>query len=310
MAKRAKESQPETGTIIVENAESDVPPVEAKPALPPPPSVPPAAPSGKASGPSFGDRVMSFFRFLLRLVMLLLFLGLLSVLLYLALPWLYQRFIRPVEQNTAEVRELQTQQEQIEQEMADLQARLAAMEDGQNEHGESFTAIDQRLNEIEKEVRDRTESLESLERTLSDLEEQNEAHSIELERQIKLLKAMELLSRARLSMYQSNFGLARQDVQVGRDLLAEVQPLSPLDSAAELNAVILRLDMVLTNLPAFPVAAADDLDIAWQILLSGVPEEMPTATMTPSGSASPTSSAADVTGTPTPQASAQPTATP
>ena len=290
------------------------PPVEARPALPPP-RVPPDAPPRTTSGPDFGSRVGDFFRFLLRLVLLLLFLGLLSLVLYLTLPWLYQRFIRPVEQNTAQVRQLQTQQEQTEQELADLQSRLDSMEAGQSQNGESFTELDQRLSEIEEEISARTESLETLERMLSELEGQNEANAIELERQIHILKAMELLSRARLSMYQSNFGLARQDVQIARGLLAEAQPTSPSTEAAELDAVIQRLDLTLSNLPAFPVAAADDLDIAWQILLSGLPQ--PTATMvatltstpTPVGTVSTTSTAVG-TSTPTLAATLPPSATP
>ncbi len=274
-------------------------------------------PPRTASGPSFGDRLGRFFRFLLRLVLLLFFLAVLSLLLYLTLPWLYQRFIRPVEQNSLDVRQLQTQQEQMEQEMADLQARLETMEDGQNQNGESFTELDRRLNEVEEEISARTESLEALERMLSDIEGQNEANSLELERQINILKAMELLSRARLSMYQSNFGLAREDVQIARDLLAAVQPDAPGSRAEELSAVILRLDMVLSNLPNFPVAAADDLDIAWQILLSGLPQPTPTmietatpmSTATSDGTLSATP-AANVTSTLAPAVTRTVTATP
>jgi nitrate/nitrite-specific signal transduction histidine kinase len=266
-----------------------------------------------ASSPSFGERLGRFFRFLLRLVILLFFLAVLSLVLYLTLPWLYQRFIRPVEQNTTEVRQLQTQQAQTEQEMADLQARLEAMEDEQNQNGESFTELDERLTEIEEEISARTESLETLERMLSDLEGQNEANSVELERQINLLKAMELLSRARLSMYQSNFGLAREDVEIARDLLATVQLDAPESLAEELDAVVLRLDMVLSNLPDFPVAAADDLDIAWQILLSGLPQPTPTpmetTTPTPEDTVSATPSAI-ATLTPMPAVTRTPTTTP
>ena len=321
MAKRAKASEPseperEVGIVKVDEPrppEDTSPEVEVKPALPPPPPrLPPEAPPRTPTGPSFGQRVGRFFRFLLRLVLLLIFLGLLSVALYLALPWLYQRFIRPVEQNTAQVRELQTRQEQTEQELADLQTRLETLETVQNQQDQSLTEFDQRLIDIETEINARTESLAALERLQSELEEQNQAVSAELERQIDLLKAMELLSRARLSMYQSNFGLARQDVQIARDLLAKIEPDAPGTPAQEVGAVILRLDMTLSNLPDFPVAASDDLDIAWQILLSGKPQGTPTVTLTPTqiGSASPTPSAAGVTITPSPQATVQPSATP
>jgi predicted RNase H-like nuclease (RuvC/YqgF family) len=234
--------------------------------------------------------------------------------LYFAVPLFYDTFVRPVEQNSSEVRELQSRQEQAEQQLADLQTKLETLETVQNEHDGSLTELDQRLVDIETEIAARTESLEALERLQSELEEQNQEVSAELERQIILLKAMELLSRARLSLYQSNFGLARQDVQIARDLLVTVQPDATESLAEELDAVVLRLDMTLSNLPDFPVAASDDLDIAWQILLAGLPEVTSTASATPSpaGTVSQTPSAADMTLSPTPPvtSTAQPTATP
>ena len=318
MAKRAKaseSSEPESEVGIVTTDESVIEPppaVQARPQLPPPPPrVPPGAPTRTSSGPSFGDRIGRFFRFLLRLVLLLIFLGLLSVALYLALPWLYERFVRPVEQNTAQVRELQARQKQTEQELADLQTRLETIETVQNQHDGSLNELDQRLIDIETEIAARTESLAALERLQSELEEQNQAVSAELDRQINLLKAMELLSRARLSMYQSNFGLARQDVQIARNLLAGIEPDAPESLAEELGAVILRLDMTLSGLPNFPVAASDDLDIAWQILLSGLPVATPTAsiTTTPMTTLSP-GPTANASPTPTPRVTVQPSATP
>lgn len=324
MAKRAKASESseperEVGLVNVDDSSpsSDpLPQAEARPALPPPPPrVPPEAPPHTPTGPSFGDRVGSFFRFLLRLVLLLIFLGLLSIALYLALPWFYDRFIRPVERNAAQVQELQSVQTQTEQQLADLQTKLETLENVQNEQDESLTEMAQRLSDIETEIAARTESLAALERLQSELEEQNQVISSELKREIDLLKAMELLSRARLSLYQSNFGLAREDVQIARDILSGIEPSDSEADTENLDAVIFRLDMTLSNLPDFPVAASDDLDIAWQILLTGLPEATPNATTTPTPSAAnmtvtPTPGAADMTITPTPRGTLQPSATP
>jgi hypothetical protein len=99
--------------------------------------------------------------------------------------------------------------------------------------------------------------------------------SAELNRQIKLLKSMELISRARLFLYQSNFGLAEQDVSAARSLLAEIQPDAPAPLNAELIEVLDRVDGVISYLPEFPVAAISDLDLAWQILISGIPQPTP-----------------------------------
>lgn len=302
MAKRAKASEPSepaAGIVKAVDPLSDEPVAgDAKPeALPAP------------SGPSFGQRVRRFFEFLLRLVALLTILAIISLALYYALPVLYQSYIVPVEQNTTQVVELQSQQEQTEQQLAALQTRLQTIETVQNEHDGSLTNLDQRLTDIETEINARTQSLTALENMQSELQAKNEAASAELQRQIDLLKAMELLSRARLFMYQSNFGLAEQDVQIARDLLATVEPDAPDSLADDLDAVVLRLDMTLSSLPDFPVAASDDLDSAWQILLSGLPQPTPTVseTPTPAGTLSPTPVA---TLTPTPPATLEPTATP
>ena len=320
MPKRAKESAPseperEAGIVkVVDPLEGDAPVVmEEKSIAPPaPPIVPPEAPPQTAPGPSFGERVGRFFRFLLRLAALLVILAIISMALYYVLPWLYQRYITPVEQNTAQMSELQSRLEQTEQELADLQSRLEDMEADQTQSAQSLTELDQRLSDIETEIEARTQSLAALEQMQLELQEQNEADSAEFQRQLDLLKAMELLSRARLFMYQSNFGLARQDVQIARDVLAEVQADTPESLADDLDAVVLRLDMTLSNLPNFPVVAADDLDIAWQILLTGLPPATPTLIQTPTAFdiLTATPSAADMTITPTAFPTASPSPTP
>jgi hypothetical protein len=166
------------------------------------------------------------------------------------------------------------------------------------------------MGDLETEIAAHTKSLAALERMQSELEAQDQVTSADLGRQIDVLKAMELLSRARLFMYQSNFGLARQDVKIARDLLAAVQTDAPEALAEDLDEVVGRLDLVLSALPNFPVAAGDDLDVAWQILLLGLPEAgtgtavngTPPPTVTPI-------STVEATFTPTPQVTVEPTAT-
>ncbi len=299
MAKRAKDSKNETGMVKVVDPFYDAPDViHADPELPPPPS-----------RPSVGQRVRRFFEFLLRLLALLIILGVIGLGLYYGLPLLYQKYIVPVEQNTAEVSELQSRQEQTEKDVADLQSRLEALEKEQSRNAQALTELDGRLSEVETEIAAHTKSLAALEKMQSELQAQDEATTAELQRQINVLKAMELLSRARLFMYQSNFGLARQDVKIARDLLATVQQDAPEPLAEDLNEVVRRLDLVLSDLPSFPVAASDDLNVAWQILLLGLPEAgtgtsvngTPPPTLTPF----PTPEA-----TFTPQATVEPSATP
>ncbi|MFT3893390.1 MAG: hypothetical protein QM730_17315 [Anaerolineales bacterium] len=254
-----------------------------------------------ASRPGFRHYARRFFEGLLKLVAWVIILGVIGGGLYFGLPLLYQRYIVPVQENTAALKELRAQQAQSEQIIADLQTRLSAMETEQAQQAESLTAIGGRVTNIEKEIEAHSESLSALDKMQETLQSQDESASAELKRQVNLVKSMELLSRARLFMYQSNFGLAKQDVQSARELLAMIRPDAPEALSADLDAVLLRLDLVLTNLPNFPVSASNDLDVAWQLLLGKVPQPQPTISATPSP---------ELTSTPTAQPTIQPTVTP
>lgn len=293
MAKRVKESEPapENGIVKVVDPFYDAP-ERATPQLEAPAS---------SSRQGFKQQVRRFFEILLRLVSWAIILTVIGGGLYFGLPLLYQRYILPVQENTAELKQLHQQQRQTEQTIADLQTRLTEMETQQAQQAESLTALGGRLTNVEKEIDSHTESLAALDKMQDTLQSQNDAASAELTRQVNLVKSMELLSRARLYMYQSNFGLAEQDVQTARDLLTMIRPDAPESLADDLDAVILRLDMILSNLPNFPVTASNDLDVAWQLLLGRVPQPQPTISTTPTLPPTPTL---------TPQATIQPTVTP
>jgi hypothetical protein len=104
-----------------------------------------------------------------------------------------------------------------------------------------------------------------------------------LKREIMLTRAIETLSRARLYLSQSNFGLAKIDVQSARSILAELSTEAPPYQVNAFDQIIGRLDLALGNLPAFPIIAVDDVDIAWQLLMMGLPESEAdiVATLTP-----------------------------
>lgn len=275
MAKRSKESMPAEEIAPMEAPAAQEPAVETG-AIVPSVEPPAAPPPPHSTGPSLGQRIGRFVRFLFTLILILLLLGGIGAGLYFGLPFVYEKYVLPVQQNTAQLAGLQTQQAQSEQTIADLQSQLSAVEAAQTEQAKSLTDLDMRVSDLEKEIAAHTQTLTALDEMQKQLADQGEAANAELDRQVNLLRAMELLSRARLFMYQSNFGLAKVDVQTARDILADVQPTAPEPLAAELKEVLLRLDLTLSNLPSFPVAASDDLDIAWQVLLSGLPPTEPT----------------------------------
>lgn len=275
MAKRSKESMPAEEITPMEAPAVQEPAVETR-AIVPSVEPPAAPPPPQSTGPSLGQRIGRLIRFLFTLILILLLLGGIGAGLYFGLPFVYEKYVLPVQQNTAQLAGLQTQQAQSEQAIADLQSKLSAVETAQTEQASSLSDLGARVSDLEKEIASHTQTLAALDEMQKQLAEQGETANAELNRQVDLLRAMELLSRARLFMYQSNFGLAKVDVQTARDILADVQPTAPEPLAAELKEVLLRLDLTLSNLPSFPVAASDDLDIAWQVLLGGLPPTEPT----------------------------------
>ena len=125
---------------------------------------------------------------------------------------------------------------------------------------------------------------------------------------VQRLKAMELLSRARYNLYQNNFGLARNDVQSTRAIILAVQSQESTDQAETINTILARLDGALEKLPDFPVAASDELEDAWSLLVTGIPN--PTAVVTATSATPTLTPTPSQTPEPTPSPTASPTPTP
>lgn len=248
-----------------------------------------------ARDPKQPSRLRRFGRGLWRAIKWLLVLTIIAGIvaaIYFGWPEVNRRFIQPIADNTAELNTLDGRLEDTRTQLAELQAevdaaiaaqgglpeRLAAAESSLDELSATVDELSTTTRSLDRMVAGHTDRLEALETAQVALSEQQGATDTELVRQLGLLRSMELLSRARLFLYQSNFGLAELDVQAARDLLADIQAEYPDVDAALMTEVIFRLDRTLDALPARPVVAADDLDIAWAVLLGDTePLEEPVA---------------------------------
>lgn len=233
-----------------------------------------------------GRAFLYFMRALIRLILLALLFVAVGAMFYFGLPYIQNTFIAPVEENTAQIKNM-------EAEIADLQTQLDEMNG--------------RVTTLEDSIEAHTASIEKLTEMQASLDEQlqdtNDTLLLELKHEAMFTRALDTLARARLYLAQSNFGLAKTDVQTARDLLLELEDETKDEI---LSQAITRLDMTLGNLPDFPVVASGDLEIAWQILISGnAPAPTATTTSTPT-------SAPVVTETPSviPETTATPTAFP
>lgn len=236
-----------------------------------------------------GRAFLFFLRALLRLVLLAILIVAVGAMFYFGLPYLQNTFIAPLERNTSQIRAMESEIESLHAQLDEMNARMAAFEGSIESHTASITKLEEMQISLE-----------------SELQENSDALLLELKHETMFTRALDTLARARLYLAQSNFGLAKTDVQTARDLLAELE-LETGDDA--LRQAIARLDLALGNLPDFPVVASGDLEIAWQILMSGEAPPVPTATFTPTPAPSEETPSPTSTPFPPPEA-VSPTATP
>jgi hypothetical protein len=203
------------------------------------------------------------------LIVLILLGAIYAAILY-GVPFIYNTFLRPVENNASRLSEVAALQasdaKRLEGEIVTLQERALTLES--------------RTDAVEIAIAAHDKSLASLESLQSELEQKLNAQDLRLSKeltyQIDLLRAIDYLSRSRLYLSQSNFGLAREDALSARTLLGELLPSAPVEQTFALTETINRLDLALSNLPAYPVVAVYDIDIAWQYLADGLNAVAPT----------------------------------
>ncbi len=284
-------------------------PVEEEAAVVPVEKVQPRVDPPAEPKPSFFSQawqaIANFLIGLLKLVLtLVLIAAVIMVIYFYAVPFFRRTLLAPVQQNTTQIQQNTSQIEELSSQISAVDKDITALQS-------DLDSMKQRVGTIEKTIETQTKTLSQLEEIQSKLEKQietgNEATMVELKREVMLTRALEYLARSRLYLSESNFGLSRQDVQAARDLVTQLRQDAPDYQVAALDEVLTRLDLALKNLPEFPVIAVNDVTIAWQILLNGLPQSAEEAAAIPTSTATP---APGITSTPTFEPTPAATATP
>jgi len=239
----AGENIPESRALIQVEEEAAPAPIER--------SLPPKE-SAKAED-SFlsrlGRALIVFIRALFRLIAIALVIGGIGAGLYYGLPFINQKVIVPIEKNSVQIDSLASEVKTLQTQLDETNSRVGALEKSIEAHTASLSKLDEIQATLEDEI-----------------QTSNDQTLLQLKHEVMFTRALDMLGRARLYLAQSNFGLAREDVNSARDLLAALQAETEDEARGQ---AIARLELALGNLPAFPVVAAGDLEIAWQILMSG-----------------------------------------
>lgn len=258
---------------------------------------------------SFGESVGSFFKIVLRIIFTTILAIGLGVGLYYGIvygiPALQNQYIQPVRDNTQRLDNLEARQaqqiEQLTEQLGKLQDRLEGLEMQNDTDKEAFADLQTQIaslsNEVssaqkiyqtnQEQVDGQIESLqEDLKTVNTDLETQyaQTQEAIEglaaaqvpitdLHNELTTVKAMELLTRAQQSLLHNNYGLAQNDLLASQELLFQLQ--SEVSDAAQidhLSTIIQHLETASGQLPDSPSLASKELEIAWELLISGAEE--------------------------------------
>ncbi len=231
-------------------------------------------------------RTRRIFRTLWKVVKRLLILAIIAgigLAVYFGWPEVQSRYLDPITSNSQGVSDLENQSVQLEarialleQEVVDLAGadagipeRLDGLDASSVEAAGAITELGSQLEALERRLDRLADELDGIATDQSTLQSEVAGATADMAAQVELLKAMELLSRARLFVYQANYGLAEQDVVTAIGILGALDAATLADGV--LDETLFRLDRVVAALPTRPALAADDLDIAWQVLLDNRP---------------------------------------
>ncbi len=226
-----------------------------------------------------------------------------------------QRLSRRMDDFQNRLTALELQNDDSKQAQDEMQALLNNLESAQSTDDQSLeelqASLDEHIREVAQSIEEVNQALEELDEKLADskaaLSQTNEdiqelSQSLlaedtpvaTLRRELRLVMAMELITRSRILLVQNNLGLAQNDLQAARDLLADLQTRVPAYQVEALQLILDSLDAALENLPDSPILAAENMEISWQLLQRGLPDELPLSTASPTG---------ETTATPTPTSS-------
>lgn len=249
-----------------------------------------------------------FLRALLRIFLFLIICVILAVGAYFGFQYLYQQAIVPAQESRMEANSIKTSVDtslnETSQRMETLQQRIDALELQQTQDAETIAQLQAELEIVReantrqddtlKRLDDLSQQVTSLRATMSLANQQidgvqnlltaSDSPLATLEREVQLLKVMGMLNRSRLSLTQNNYGLAEQQIEEAMSILVRLIAQTPSPARDTLSAWVVRLQTAKDNLPANPILAADDMELVWQMISTGLNDPagiLPTPWVTP-----------------------------
>jgi chromosome segregation ATPase len=209
---------------------------------------------------------------------------------YYGIPALYRGLIEPTRQNTKRISDLEgalaqeqeVSRKQIEwsddrlavvegklaqqvEDLATLQAEMATLVEEQADLRAEIGILGRLADQMESlaiEMEETVARVDGVETVL----ETSGVPAQQLEHRIQLIRAMTILTRARLWLVQDNLGTAADDIEDAKAVLLDAIRDATDEEIEELEPIVRRLDLALDDIRVSPSVAADELEIAWKLL--------------------------------------------
>jgi chromosome segregation ATPase len=248
--------------------------------------------------PGFWNRlgrvIARFLALLLRLIFVVVLAILIGVGIYYGMPWVYWRFVIPVQESAARIEMLQRDLENtraawntdlseqgqrisvLESGLATQKERIAALEADVGRMNELLAAQGETLSELQTALGSTGEATDQLgddvevlygelDTLRDEMADPNQAVAA-FERRLILLQAWGEILKARVHLLEDNAGSARQALALARANLERAIVLSPEPEAEALIAIRERLDAADTAIEERPFVAINELEIIWRDL--------------------------------------------
>ena len=260
---------------------------------------------------------------LLRLVLVLVAGTLIGAVVYFAavgwVPYFDQRIFQPIDNNSENLKELKSTQLVLESQITTLMETLNSFQSQVDQDIQTtLEALNQSLIQLSDDAGSMQSQIdnntyyggtlypamlatlsakqESTDRNLSALataQMRNSGNSQEID----LLRILELFSRANQDLLHDNYGQAEGGLLSAQAILQDLEKNLPASDRVIVIEILDLVDQVIADLPSRPVLAAEKLQLAWQLGITGFPDPVwavqtgtytPTPYITPSLTPTPT----------------------
>jgi len=205
---------------------------------------------------------------------------------------LYREAVEPIQGYEARIgdleRSLDLLSEELETDSSQITTRQVEIEGRLAEQGEAIASVEALVKSAQMDLREQRtilSTVEDMNETLDDLsmalgsisirveslEEEIAAGDLPAQRvqgTVVYLRAMTLLTRARIELDRDNLGFAAEQVETARAALSDLVESDMISENDErLTTILDRLDLALQDIRSRPVAAADELEAVWKLFI-------------------------------------------